>query len=430
MTTAPMSAAATPTTVDSRASRNHPASFDVERLRRGFPILNQKVHGRPLAYLDSAATSQKPQQVIDAISHFFLKENANVHRGVHLLAERATEAYEGARTKLQRFLGAEHAHEIIFVRGTTEAVNLVAQTYGRIHLGEGDEVLITAMEHHSNIVPWQMVCEQKRARLRVAPINDAGELLLEELEKLIGPRTKLVAVTHVSNVLGTINPIGSIVEMAHSRGARVLVDGAQAAPHLEIDVQALGCDFYAISGHKMFGPTGIGVLYGRSELLEAMPPYQGGGDMIRSVSFEKTVYDTPPRRFEAGTPNMAGAVGLAAAVDFLSGLDRFALAAHEHDLLAYGSRALSEIPGLRLLGTARAKASLLSFLLGDIHPHDIGTILDREGVAIRTGHHCAQPLMHRLGVAATARASLACYNRREDVDALVAGLGKVREVFR
>lgn len=430
MTTAPTSAAATPTTVDASASRNRPASFDVERLRRDFPILNQKVHGRPLAYLDSAATSQKPQQVIDAISHFFLKENANVHRGVHLLAEKATEAYEGARTKLQRFLGAEHAHEIIFVRGTTEAVNLVAQTYGRTHLGEGDEVLITAMEHHSNIVPWQMVCEQKRARLRVAPINDAGELLLEELEKLIGPRTKLVAVTHVSNVLGTINPIGSIVEMAHSRGARVLVDGAQAAPHLEIDVQALGCDFYAISGHKMFGPTGIGVLYGKSELLETMPPYQGGGDMIRSVSFEKTVYDTPPRRFEAGTPNMAGAVGLAAAVDFLSGLDRVALAAHEHDLLAYGSRALSEIPGLRLLGTARAKASLLSFLLGDIHPHDIGTILDREGVAIRTGHHCAQPLMHRLGVAATARASLACYNRREDVDALVAGLGKVREVFR
>ena len=309
-------------------------------------------------------------------------------------------------------------------------MNLVAQTYGKTHVGEGDEVLVPAMEHHSNIVPWQMLCEEKRARLRVAPINDAGELLLEELEKLIGPRTRLVAVTHVSNVLGTINPIGRIVEMAHSRGARVLVDGAQAAPHLKVDVQALGCDFYAISGHKMYGPTGIGVLYGKSELLEEMPPYQGGGDMILSVSFEKTVYNKPPNKFEAGTPNMAGAVGLAAAVDFLAGLDHDALVAHEHDLLAYGIRALSEVPGLRLIGTAGSKASVISFVLDDVHPHDVGTILDREGVAIRTGHHCAQPLMHRLGVAATARASLACYSRREDLDALVAGLCKVREVFR
>ncbi len=430
MTTVETSSATNQRSADIQASRNGPASFDVERVRRDFPILSETVYGKPLVYLDSAATSQKPQKVIDAMSRFFFKENANVHRGVHYLAERATEAYEGARAKVQRFLNAEHAHEVIFVRGTTEAVNLVAQTYGKTHVGEGDEVLITEMEHHSNIVPWQMLCEEKHARLRVAPINDAGELLLEELESLIGPKTKLVAVTHVSNVLGTVNPIRRIVEMAHSRGALVLVDGAQAAPHLKVDVQALGCDFYAFSGHKMYGPTGIGVLYGRSELLEAMPPYQGGGDMILSVSFEKTVYNKPPNKFEAGTPNMAGAVGLAAAVDFLAGLDHDALAAHEHDLLAYGSRALSEVPGLRLYGTARSKTSVISFVLDDIHPHDMGTILDREGVAIRTGHHCAQPLMKRLGVAATARASLACYSTHQDIDALVAGLDKVREVFR
>ena len=405
-------------------------SFDVERVRKEFPILEETVRGKPLVYLDSAATSQKPQAVVDAMSRFLLKDNANVHRGVHYLSERATDAYEGARSKVARFLGAKDVHEIIFVRGTTEAINLVAQTYGKTHVAAGDEVLITAMEHHSNIVPWQMLCEQQGARLRVAPITDDGELILDELEQLIGPRTKLVAVTHVSNVLGTVNPISHIVEMAHARGARVLVDGAQAAPHLEVDVQALGCDFYAISGHKMYGPPGIGVLYGRSELLEEMPPYQGGGDMILSVSFEKTVYNKPPNKFEAGTPNMAGAVGLAAAVDFLAGLPHDALVAHEHDLLAYGIRALSEVPGLRLIGTARSKESVISFVLDDVHPHDIGTILDREGVAIRTGHHCAQPLMHRLGVAATARASLACYSRREDLDALVAGLGKVREVFR
>ena len=349
---------------------------------------------------------------------------------MHYLAERATEEYEGARAKVQRFLNAEHASEIIFVRGTTEAINLVAQTYGKAHVGAGDEVLITAMEHHSNIVPWQMLCEDKGARLRVAPINDAGELLLEEFEKLIGPSTRLVAVTHVSNVLGTINPIRRIVEMAHARGARVLVDGAQAAPHLKVDVQALGCDFYALSGHKMYGPTGIGVLYGRSELLEEMPPYQGGGDMILSVSFEKTVYNKPPNKFEAGTPDMAGAVGLGAAIDFLAGLEDDALAAHEHEVLAYGIRALSEIRGLRLIGTAHTKASVLSFMLDGIHPHDIATILDREGIAIRAGHHCAQPLMKRLGVAATTRASLACYSTRQDIDALVAGLRKVQEVFR
>ena len=405
-------------------------SFDVERVREEFPILHRTVRGKPLFYLDSAATSQKPRSVIETMSRFLVEDNANVHRGVHYLSERATDAYEGARSKVQRFLGAKDVHEIIFVRGTTEAINLVAQTYGKTHVAAGDEVLITAMEHHSNIVPWQMLCEQQGARLRVAPITDDGELILDELEQLIGPRTKLVAVTHVSNVLGTVNPISHIVEMAHARGARVLVDGAQAAPHLEVDVQALGCDFYAISGHKMYGPPGIGVLYGRSELLEEMPPYQGGGDMILSVSFEKTVYNKPPNRFEAGTPNMVGAVGLAAAVDFMAGLPRDGLVAHEHDLLAYGIRALSEVPGLRLVGTAPSKASVISFVLDDVHPHDIGTILDREGVAIRTGHHCAQPLMNRLGVSATARASLACYNRREDIDALVTGLAKVRKVFQ
>ena len=413
-----------------QVGRNDAADFNIERVRQNFPILGEKIYGKPLVYLDSAATSQKPQVVIDAMSRFLLKENANAHRGVHYLAERATEAYEGARAKAQRFLNAEHVDEIVFVRGTTEAINLVAQTYGMKHVGEGDEVLITAMEHHSNIVPWQMLCEQTGARLRVAPINDDGELLLDEFEQLIGPQTRLVAVTHVSNVLGTINPIRRIVELAHVRGARVLIDGAQAVPHLNVDVQALGCDFYVFSGHKMYGPTGIGVLYGRSELLEEMPPYQGGGDMILSVSFEKTVYNKPPYKFEAGTPNMAGAVGLGAAIDFLTGLGHEALTAHEEDVLAYGTRMLSAVPGLRLIGTAHAKASALSFVLDGVHPHDIGTILDREGVAIRVGHHCAQPLMSRLGVPATARASLGCYSTQQDIDALVAGLGQVRELFQ
>ena len=408
---------------------NH-VRFDVERVRSEFPILGEMPYDKPLVYLDSAATSQKPYAVIDAISGFYSRDNANVHRGVHYLSERATEAYEGARAKVQGFLNAAHASEVVFTRGTTEAINLVAQTYARTHLGVDDEVLITAMEHHSNIVPWQMVCEQRGARLRVAPVNDAGELLLDEFEALVGPRTKLVAVTHVSNVLGTINPIRRITEIAHAWGARVLVDGAQAAPHLDLDVQALGCDFYALSGHKMYGPTGIGVLWGRSEVLEEMPPYQGGGDMIASVSFEKTVYNELPYKFEAGTPNLAGAVGLGAAIDFLGGLGREALAAHEHDILAYGMRALSAIPGLRLIGTAPAKASVMSFVLDGVHPHDIGTILDRQGVAIRSGHHCAQPLLARLGLAGTARASLGCYSTRQDIDALVAGLGMVTEVFR
>jgi len=412
------------------ATRNGSAGFDVEGVRRQFPILAEAPYAKPLVYLDSAATSQKPHAVIDAISGFYAKDNANVHRGVHYLSERATEAYEGARAKAQGFLNAAHTQEIVFTRGTTESINLVAQTYAKTHLGVDDEVLITAMEHHSNIVPWQMICTERGARLRVAPIDDAGELLLDELDALVGPRTKLVAVTHVSNVLGTINPIRRIVDIAHARGARVLVDGAQAAPHLNVDVAALGCDFYALSGHKMYGPTGIGVLYGRRELLEEMPPYQGGGDMIASVSFESTVYNKVPYKFEAGTPDLAGAVGLGAAIDFLDGLRHEALAAHEHDVLAYGIEALSEVPGLQLIGTARAKAGVISFLVDGVHPHDIGTILDREGIAVRTGHHCAQPLMSRLGVAATVRASLGCYNTRQDIDALVAGLNAVRETFR
>ena len=404
--------------------------YDVERVRKMFPILAQQIYGKPLIYLDSAATSQKPLAVIEAMSRFFLQENANVHRGVHYLSVRATEEYEKARAKIQGFLNAEHVEEIVFVRGTTEAINLVAQTYGKTQVRAGDEVLISAMEHHSNIVPWQMLCEQTGARLRVAPIDDAGELRLDELERLIGPRTRLVAVTHVSNVLGTINPIRRIVELAHARGVRVLVDGAQAAPHLKVDVRALGCDFYALSGHKMYGPTGIGVLYGRHELLESMPPYQGGGDMILSVTFEKTVYNKPPYKFEAGTPNMAGAIGLGAAVDFLGELGPEAIAAHEQTVQAYALKALAAVPGLRLIGTAAQKVGVLSFVLDGIHPHDIGTILDREGIAIRTGHHCAQPLMNRFGLAATARASLGCYSNERDIDALVAGLAKVQEVFR
>ncbi len=406
-----------------------PGSLDVERVRADFPILQQEVHGKPLVYLDSAATSQKPRGVIDAIARYYLDDNSNVHRGVHLLSERATQAYEAAREKVQRFVSAAHAHEIIFVRGTTEAINLISQTYGRTRVRSGDEIVVTVMEHHSNIVPWQMLCEEKGAVLRVAPMDDDGTLRVDELERLIGPRTKLVALGHVSNALGTIHPVHRIIEMAHRKKVPVLLDGAQAVPHLAIDVQALGCDFYAFSGHKLFGPTGIGVLYGRSELLEEMPPWQGGGDMISSVTFEKTTYNKLPYKFEAGTPDIAGAIGLGAAIEYVNGLGLDAIAAHEHDLLTYATEALRKVPGLRLIGTAKEKASVLSFLLGDVHPHDIGTVLDREGIAIRTGHHCAQPLMRRLGVAATARASLAFYNRREDVDALVAGLHKVREVF-
>ena len=405
------------------------AGFDVGRVRRDFPILRQKIHGKPLVYLDNAATSQKPQVVIDALRSYYEQENANIHRGVHFLSERATEDYEAARRTVQTFINAAEASEVVYVRGTTEAINLVAQTYGRTHVSAGDEVLITAMEHHSNIVPWQMLCQEKGATLRVAPIDDRGQLLLEEFAKLLGRRTKIVSVGHVSNALGTINPIRRIIEMAHRQNIPVLVDGAQAIPHLKVDVQALDCDFYVFSGHKVYGPTGIGILYGKSALLDAMPPYQGGGDMISSVTFETTIYNKVPYKFEAGTPNIAGAIGLGGAIEYVKSLGMENIAAYEHDLLAYATEAISALPGIRLIGTAPLKAGVLSFLLEDVHPHDIGTILDREGIAIRTGHHCAQPVMQRFGIAATARASFALYNTREEADALVQSIQKVREVF-
>lgn len=405
------------------------APVSVESCRFHFPLLRRQVNGKPLVYLDNAATSQKPQVVIDALMRYYYEENSNIHRGVHYLSERATESYEAARLKVQRFLNARSVKEIIFVRGTTEAINLVAASYGRTNLREGDEVVITAMEHHSNIVPWQMVCEEKGARLRVVPINDAGELLLDEYEKLLTDRTRIVAVTHVSNALGTINPVKSIVATAHARGIPVLVDGAQAVPHMRVDVQDLGCDFYAFSAHKMFGPTGVGILYGREELLEAMPPYQGGGDMIKSVTFEKTLYNDLPFKFEAGTPNIAGGIGLGAAIDYVLGMDMNSVMAYEHELLHYATQKLLEVPGLRIIGTAKEKAGVISFVLEGVHPHDIGTILDYEGIAIRTGHHCAQPVMQRFGIPATARASFAFYNTKDEVDVLVRAVRKVKEVL-
>ncbi len=403
--------------------------FDVERVRADFPALHQEVKGKPLVYLDNAASAQKPKQVLDAITRLYSHDYANIHRGVHELSERATKAYESARLKALRFLNASSEREIIFVRGTTEGINLVASTYGRANVGEGDEVLITHMEHHSNIVPWQILCEEKKANLKVVPIDDRGDMDMDAFSRLLGSRTRIVALAHVSNALGTINPIRTVVELARKRGVPVLVDGAQAAPHLPIDVAALGCDFYTISGHKMFGPSGVGVLYGREELLEKMPPYQGGGDMIASVTFEKTTYNRLPFRFEAGTPNIAGVVGLGVAMDYLTGIGLDAVSAYEEDLLDYGTERLRSVPGLRIIGEARHKASVLSFVLGDIHPHDIGTILDQEGIAVRTGHHCAQPVMDRFGIPATARASLALYNTREEIDRLVTGLHTVREVF-
>src|SRR5438128_6669852 len=412
-----------------RALREVPGRLDVEKVRKDFPILRQEVHGNPLVYLDSAATSQKPRAVIEAVSRYYEQDNANVHRGVHLLSERATQAYEAAREKVQRFVNAAHVHEIVFVRGTTEAINLVAQTYGRTRVRSGDEIVITMMEHHSNIVPWQMLCEEKGAVLRVAPMDDTGTLLVDELERLIGPRTRLLALGHVSNALGTIHPVRRIVEMAHRKNVPVLLDGAQAVPHLAVDVQALGCDFYTFSGHKLFGPSGIGVLYGRSELLEEMPPWQGGGDMISSVTFEKTTYNKLPYQFEAGTPDIAGAIGLGAAIDYVRGVGVDNVAAYEHEVLGYATEAIFKIPGIRLIGTASQKAGVLSFVLEGVHPHDIGTILDQEGIAIRTGHHCAQPIMQRFGIPATARASFGLYNTKEEADALVAGIQKVREVF-
>ena len=405
------------------------ATFDVESVRQDFPILRRAIVCKPLVYLDNAATSQKPQSVIDTLNHYYNEINANIHRGVHHLSVLATTAYEDARKKLAVFLNASDAAEIVFVRGTTEAVNLVAQSFVRPRVGEGDEILITNMEHHSNIVPWQLVAEQTGAVLKVAPINDAGEVDLEAFEQLLGDRTKFVSFMHVSNAIGTINPVKQMTAMAHARGIPVMVDGAQAVPHMRVDVQDLGCDFYAASSHKMFGPTGVGVLYGRRALLDEMPPYQGGGEMILSVSFTGTTYNAVPHKFEAGTPDIAGAIGMGAAVDYLDALDMNAVAAHEHDLLTYATDSLTALEGVRIMGTAAHKASVVSFVMDGAHPHDIGTILDQEGVAVRAGHHCAQPLMERFGVVATARASFAFYNTRAEVDALVEGLGLVRKLF-
>ncbi len=407
------------------------SEFDVWKIRQDFPILTQKVKGnKTLVYLDNAATSQKPQAVIDRVRNFYEAENANIHRGVHLLSERATEEYEHARSKVQRFLHAKEAKEIIFTRGTTEAINLVAQSYGRTFMKQGDEILISTLEHHSNIVPWQMVCEQTGAILRVIPVSDEGELLFDEFEKLLTEKTKFVALNHISNSLGTINPIKKMIERARHFNVPVLIDGAQAVPHLQIDVQDLDCDFYAFSGHKLFGPTGIGVLYGKAKFLEKMPPYQGGGDMIRSVSFEKTTYNELPYKFEAGTPNIAGAIGLGSAIDYLRNIDWETRLDHETELLEYGHEKLSEIAGLKIIGTAKEKASVISFIIEGIHPHDIGTILDNEGIAIRTGHHCNMPLMKRLGLPATARASMAFYNTKEEIEQLVKGIEQVKKVFR
>ena len=404
-------------------------SFDVERIRKDFPILSGTNRGKPVVFLDSAASAQKPHAVLDAMSAFYSTSYANVHRGVYELSEKATLAFEGVREKARAFLNAPAEREIVFVRGTTEAINLVAATFGRVNVGEGDEVLITHLEHHSNIVPWQMLCEEKGARLRLAPIDDDGALIVEEFAKLLGPRTKLAAVAHVANSLGTTLPVRELAELCHEHGVPLLVDGAQAAPHQAIDVQALGCDFYAFSSHKVFGPTGVGVLWGRSELLEAMPPYQGGGDMILNVTFEKTTFADLPHKFEAGTPDIGGVVGFGAALDYVTELGLDAVAAYERELLAYATEALQQVPGLRLIGTAREKAGVLSFVLDCAHPHDVGTILDQEGIAVRTGHHCAQPVMERFGVPATTRASIALYSTRNDVDALVDGLHNVREMF-
>ena len=406
-----------------------PSVLDVDRVRQNFPILQRTVHGKPLVYLDSAATTQKPRQVLDAIAQYYAHGNANIHRGVYLLSEEATAAYDGARTKIQRFINARTSREVVFTRNSTESINLVAQSFGRQNIGPGDEILITHMEHHSNIVPWQLLCEQTHARLRVAPIDDHGELLMDEFEQHLSAKTKLVAVVHLSNSLGTINPVSEIIGLAHQRNVPVLVDGSQAAYHMPVDVQALDCDFYVFTGHKLYGPTGIGVLYGREALLDAMPPYMGGGDMIRSVTFEKTTYADLPHKFEAGTPHIAGVVGLGAAVDYISGIGFDKIATHEKDLMEYGTAALSEIPGLRMIGTARHKASILAFVLKGAHPHDVGTIVDMEGVSIRTGHHCTQPVMERFGVPATARASVAMYNTRQEIDQLVHALHRVRETF-
>jgi cysteine desulfurase/selenocysteine lyase len=405
------------------------AGWDVERIRADFPVLKQTINGKPLVYLDNAASSQVPQVVIDRGSIYIEQEHSNIHRGVHYLSQKATTAYEGAREKVRRFVGAREAKECIFVRGTTEGINLVMHGYGRKFVGAGDEIIISAMEHHANIVPWQMLCEEKGAHLRVIPINDAGELLLDEFEALLNERTKLVAVTHISNALGTINPVRLIIEQSHKLGVPVLIDGAQWVPHMPIDVQELDCDFYTFSGHKMFGPTGSGVVYGKAAILEKMNPFQGGGDMIKSVSFEKTIYADLPNKLEAGTPAIASQIGLGAAIEYLNGLDRAKAISHEQELLRYATEHIGAIEGVRIIGTAREKASVLSFVIDEIHPHDIGTILDQEGIAIRAGHHCAQPVMRRYNVPATARASFAFYNTKDEVDVLVRTIEKVIDVF-
>jgi len=411
------------------ASSIKTSSLDVEKIRQDFPLLHQEVNGKPLAYLDNAATSQKPTQVIKALDKYYQEDNANIHRGVHTLSERATIDYEQARGKVRSFINANSEKEIIFVRGATEGINLIAQSYGRNKLKTGDEIIISEMEHHSNIVPWQLLCEQTGAILKIIPINDSGELILEEFEKLLSSKTKLVSIAHISNALGTINPIQTIIDRAHEHNAVVIIDGAQATPHTTVDVQALDCDFYVFSGHKLFGPTGIGVLYGKAHLLEAMPPWQGGGDMIKMVSFEKTLYNDLPYKFEAGTPHIAGVIGLGAAIDYVSATGLDAIAAYEHELLEYATEKILEVKDLRLIGTAQQKTSILSFVIDSIHPHDIGTILDHEGIAIRTGHHCAMPVMTHFNVPATARASFAFYNTFEEVDRLIQALGKAREVF-
>ncbi len=405
------------------------APFDVAAIRRDFPILGRQVNGKPLVFLDSAASSQMPQVVIDRLVQYQTTEHANVHRGVHTLSQEATEAYEGVRKKVRQLIGAREDREIIYTRGTTEAINLVMHGYGRPFIGAGDEIILSALEHHANIVPWQMLCQEKGCTIRVIPCDDRGVLDMAAYQELLNDRTKFVAVTHVSNALGTINPVAEIIRMAHERGVPVLVDGAQAAPHMRVNVQELGADFYAFSGHKMCGPTGIGILYGKAELLEKMQPWQGGGDMILSVSFEKTTYNAIPHKFEAGTPPIAAAIALGTAIDYLQGLGLDAISAYEHDLLAYATARVSALPGVRIIGTAPEKAAVLSFVIDGVHPHDIGTILDQEGIAVRAGHHCAQPVMQRMGVPATARASFAFYNTPEEVDALVEGIKTVQEIF-
>lgn len=399
------------------------------KIRESFPILNERVHGKRLVYLDNAATTQKPESVLHAMDAYYRHLNSNIHRGVHFLSEQATQAYEGVREKVRSYVNAASTKEIVFVRGTTEAINMVADSFGRAFVHAGDEVLISGMEHHSNIVPWQLLCERKGAVLRVAPIDDNGEIIVEEFERLLNDRTRIVGLAHVSNALGTVNPVKHLIGLAHNRGIPVLVDGAQAAPHLRIDVRDLDCDFYALSAHKMYGPTGIGILYGKQKLLESMPPYQGGGDMIRSVTFEKTIFNDLPYKFEAGTPSIAEGIGFGAAIDFLLAIDWTAMIRHEHNLLEAATNALSEIRGVRIIGTASEKAGVISFVMDDVHPHDIGTILDQEGIAVRTGHHCAQPVMLRYGVPATVRASFAVYNQTEEIEALVRGINRVKEVF-